>query len=541
MSGYDLSKFSPGEIAEIDQLSLMLEGFALSERGRFGEFCRQAWHIVEPQTKLEWNFHLDVMAAYLEAYAYREIKRIVFNIPPGSMKSLMVSVFMPAWVWTWAPGRRFVNLTNEQGLAIRDNRRMRDVVWSDWYKARWGNVLSISKDVSGKELFENTEKGFRQGLGMRGNISGKRGSDIIIDDPIDTKKAFSDVEIASCNTTYDQAVSSRLNDQGEDGIVVVMQRMRCNDLTGHITGKKKQHWVLVKIPMEYSGAPGYDPDTDLGCHEYDGRDIREKRTTRGELMFPERFSREAVDALKEDLGPYGTEGQLNQNPTPLGGGVIKKKYWRIWPDDKPFPHREHVFLSWDTAYSEDDQKANAFSACIVFGIFWHEQEQRHAIMLLGRWYAQVGYPDLRAKAQDLTRKYNPDAHLIEKKASGQSLVQDLRRAGSGAGRVRIRTYNPDRDKTARAYTATAPMAAGQVYIPNRQWALELVDLVAEFPHGPPLSADLTDCLSQGVLYLSKRWWITHPDDDDPANIMPITDIDEADIDRVASNETGIYG
>jgi predicted phage terminase large subunit-like protein len=542
LADFDPNAHSDAQLLEIERLSRVLDGFNLSERGHFGKFCQKAWHVLEPQTVLKWNWHLDAMAAYLEAYAFRDIKRLILNIPPGGMKSLMVSVFLPAWIWTWDASRRYINLTNEKGLAIRDSRRMRDLIQSDWYRARWGQVFDLSHEQQGKELFENTEKGFRQGLGFTGNISGKRGTDLIIDDPIDTKKAFSDVEIASVNDTYDQAVSSRLNDLDHDGIVLIMQRTRTNDLlTGHILGKKQQDWVHFKVAMEYEGTPGYDPDADLGYHRCGGRDIRDKRKKLKQLMFPERFSAKAVAALKEDLGEYGTAGQLNQNPTPLGGGIIKKKYWRIWPDDVPIPKREHVFLSWDTAYSEKDQKNNAYSACIVFGIFWHEQEQRFSMMVLGRWYEQVSYPVLRKRAQEFTLKYEPDAYLIEKKASGQSLVQDLRRAGSGKGRVRIRTYMPDRDKVSRAYAATAAMSAGQLYIPNRAWATELIAIVSEFPNGPPLSADLTDCLSQGVLYLKSRWWITHPDDDEPDNMMPLADVHQDDLDQIDSYESGVYG
>ena len=155
-------------------------------------------------------------------------------------------------------------------------------------------------------------------------------------------------------------------------------------------------------------------------------------------MFPKRFSKKAVAALKEDLGEYGTAGQLQQRPTPLGGGIIKKKYWRIWPDDKPYPVAEHVFLSWDTAYSKEDLKDTSYSAMTAWGIFWNEQDQRYCMMLLARWMERAEYPVLRKRAQEFTLKFKPDAHLIEKKASGQSLVQDLRRAGSGKSRVRLR-------------------------------------------------------------------------------------------------------
>jgi predicted phage terminase large subunit-like protein len=532
--------------AKIDELKTLLEKERLDERlvysGSLGEFTKAAWHVLEPGTPLKWNWHLDAMAAYLEAYARRDIKRLILNVPPGSMKSLMVSVFMPAWIWTWDSSRRYINLTNEKGLATRDSRRMRDLIQSDWYQKLWSREVQLTHDQQEKTNFENTNKGFRQGMGISGNISGKRGTDLIIDDPIDTKKAFSDVEIANVNDTYDQAVSSRLNDLSEDGICLIMQRTRTNDLTGHLLNKKNQGWVHFKVAMESEGVPGYDPDKDIGTHIYAGKDIRDNRK-RGELMFPARFTREAVDALKDDLGEYGTAGQLQQRPQPLGGGIIKKKYWRIWPDDKPFPVAEHRFLSWDTGFSTQDVKDASYSAMTAWGIFWNTQDQRYCMMLIGRWFERASYPVLRKQAQEFTLKYTPDAHLIEKKASGHSLLQDLRRAGSGRSRVRLRSYSPDRDKISRAYAATASMDGGLVFIANKKWAHELIDLVAEFPNGAPPSADLTDTVTQAVLYLKSRHWVEHPDDIEDDNVMPTEDIDPDEIDPIDLDEyeSGIYG
>jgi len=498
-------------------LMLAINAKELSQPGSFAQFCKDAWHVNEPQTELIWNWHLDAMAAYIEAYALRTINRLILNVPPGSLKSMMVAVFMPAWVWTWDDSRRFINLTNEIGLGTRDSRRMRDIVKSEWYQARWPHV-QLSVDQKEKSNFENTNKGFRMAIGFGGNISGKRGTDLLIDDPIDTKKAFSDAEIATVNDTYDQAVSSRLNDLTKDGIIVIMQRTRTNDLTGHLLAKTEQNWVHFKIAMESEGVGGYDPQRDIGTLLYASLPISDNRKN-GELMFPERFPESVVKGLKEDLGDYGTAGQLNQRPVPLGGGIIKDEYWTWWPEDTPLPIREHVFVSWDTAFTDRDVKSASYSAATVWGIFWHEQKQRHCMMVLSMWYGRVSYPDLRAKAMFMTEHYEPDCHLIEKKASGSSLVQDLKRAGSGRRRVRLRTYRPDRDKVSRANTATAVMAGGVVYVPPRKWARELVRLVGLFPAGPPESSDVTDTVTQAVLYLKKGLWVSHPDDDDLSNRM----------------------
>lgn len=501
------------------------------------EFVRQAWAINEPGTPLLWNWHLDVVCAYLEAYYERRIKRLILNIPPGSMKSFLVSVLGPAWAWTKWPSRRYINLTNELGLATRDSLRMRNVVQSDWYQERWGDKVQISTDQREKTLFENTARGFRQGLGITGSITGKRGTDLLIDDPLDAKKAFSDAEIANVNDTYDQAVSSRLNDPVNDGIVLIMQRLRDNDLTGHLLAKKQQRWTLVKIEMEYEGQPGYDPVADLGPEYAHLADPRKKK---GELLFPQRFPKPVVEALKEDLGEYGTAGQLQQRPSPLGGGIIKRNWWREWPKDKRLPPPLHIFASIDTAFSQADHKKAAYSARTTWMVFEDEQTGKHAMLLLSAWWERVGYPELRKAVKDHYRKDDLDCALIERKASGISLIQDLRRIRTG--RMNVRGFDPGKlDKTARAYLASPMFEAGLVYYPEgREWAKKVVDYVSSFPTGAPPSADLTDTVTQAVLYTKRRMW-AQPPDEDPAPQETETNTEEWDEDHADQERESAYG
>lgn len=473
------------------------------------EFTRQAWHVIEPGTELKWNWHLDVICAYLEHYYLRinGLNRLIFNVPPGTMKSICFSVMGPAWLWTMQPHRRLINFSAEIGLSTRDAMRMRDIISSDWYQDRWGNKVCVAKDQREKQHFANTQKGFRMSLGMGGTITGKRGNDLIIDDALDAKKAFSDVECQAVNDTYDQAVSSRLNDLNVDGIALIMQRLRTNDLTGHLLSKKKTKWVIVRIPMEYEGQPSYDPVADLGPgHEH----LIDPRKKRGELMFPARFSKSAVEALKEDLGEYGTAGQLQQRPSPLGGGIIKKEWWRKWPVSKPLPHCFHVFSSNDTAFSEKDHKDAAYSARTTWGIFEDETTGKHALILLEAWWDRVGYPELRKKTRQHHKKFNLDITLIERKASGISLIQDMRRL-----KLPVRGFDPKKlDKVARAYLSTPMFESGLIYYPDRQWAEETIDFVAEFPTGAPPSADITDTVTQAVLYTKRRMWAMPPEEED---------------------------
>lgn len=517
----------------------------LCER-HLAEFVRQAWHVIEPGTPLIWNWHLDVLCAYLEAFFQGRIKRLILNVPPGSLKSVLVSVMAPAWQWASDPSSRIINLTNEIGLATRDSLRMRHVVQSDWYQARWGSKYQLAGDQREKLHFENTARGFRQGLGLGANITGKRGSFLLIDDPVDAKKAFSDVVIKTANDTYDQAVSSRLNDPVRDGICLIMQRLRTNDLTGHLLSKKATNWVCVRIPMEWDGEQGYDPVRDLGP-EY--AHLADPRTEVGELMFPERFPRQVVDALKEDLGEYGSAGQLGQRPSPLAGGIIKKAHWRVWPDDKPMPKIVHAFASWDTAFSDKDFQSSAYSACTVWGVWFDERdgkEGRHKLLLLSAWWERVDFPGLLSKAREIESeklKHDHDAHLIEDMASGKSLVQTLRQRT----RVRVLRYDPKHDgggdKIARAYNVQPLFQAGMVWAPNKPWAERVIQVVSEFPAGDALCKDLTDTCTQAINYLSKGWWIRHPDDDERDDVTIAQDeYDEDELTVSSLNQSRrIYG
>lgn len=474
-------------------------------------FAKSAWHIIEPATPLVWNWHLSTICGYLEAFHEGSInRRLIINIPPGTLKSILVSVMYPAWVWVSAPDKRFLTITNEQGLAIRDALRMKQIITSDWFQSKW--PLALQADQNEKTLYANEKRGFRQSQGITASNTGKRGDYLIIDDPIDAKHAFSDVIRQSVNDTWDQSLSSRLNDLSESGVLLIMQRLHTADLAGHLLKKVKTQWTVLSIPMRYENSPSFNAGIAIGRP-----DLNDPRKKRGELLFPARFTKAAVEGLEEDLGEYGTAGQLQQRPVPDGGGIIKAHWWRVWPNDKPEPLYDHEFLSYDTAFSERDMKNSAFSAMTHWGVFWHEQRQRHCLMVLGRWYDRVGYDELRKLAKDWDKELQPDAHLIEKKATGISLYQDLRKALPS----KVRSYTPGRgeDKISRAHSVSPLFEAGLVYVLDKKWAQNeqktgLVDFVAAFPNGAPPSADLTDTVTQAAIYLRSGLWVQHPDDED---------------------------
>lgn len=536
MDELDLSLLSAEDQAE---LVARLELAATLEAQRsFSAFFRQAWDVLEPSTPLHWNWHMETVAQYLQALWERRLRggmpRLIVNIPPGTSKSLLVSVAWPAWIWLQDPGQRILSTSNDGTLVTRDTQKMRFLVLSEWYQERWGERVQVDPSQREKTHFATHKLGFRQGVPIKGSVTGKRGDVMIIDDPHDAKRAFSEADTAAVLEGYDQGLSTRVNNAEHSLRVLVMQRLRTNDLTGHLVAKKQQTWVHLRIPMEYEG-PTFDPVQDLGpayAH------LADPRTTKGELLDAVRFPPSAVAQLKEDLGDYGAAGQLQQRPAPMAGGILKRAWWRLWDAKRPLPTIKHCFASWDTAFSERDLKESAYSAYTLWGVWHDEQDHRDKLLLLSAWYERVGFDELKDKALEVQREkltHVGDAHLIERKASGISLIQTLRRNP----RLTIRGYDPknDGDKVARAYLQQPALKAGLVWIPDKPWARDAADLVAQFPVGGPPCADLTDTVTQALQYLQRGWWIHHPDDDrDPA-----ADAIEDDEGNDGLTSTRIYG
>lgn len=532
----------------------------------FPAFVEWAWHILEPGRELKWNWSVELICRFLMAFAYRKFHRGIINIPPRGMKSTLVSVCFPVWVWIQDRKRlaltdpqaakfvgnwhQFLCLANDSPLALRDAVQARNLMEHGDFIELFGDIVRVPQGQNEKSYYRNTANGHRNSRPIQGSLTGKGGDTILIDDPHDAEKAMSDADRMNVIDSYTGKVTSRMNDQKDGGILIIMQRLHEADLAGVVREKdgdwsedNRMGWVSLVLPMEYEldekGKPPINPAKRIG--------FPDPRTKKGELLWPERFPHDSVKRLRSDLertsGVYGATAQLQQTPAPSEGGILRKSWWREWPNGKSFPLCDHIFLSWDTAYTEKDLKDASFSARTSWGVFWNEQDQAYQLILLHCWADQLAYPDLREKAQDDTIEFSPDAHLIEKKASGQSLIQDLRRAGRGKKRVRLRTYTPDRDKVARAHAATSLLSAGVVWAPDRSWAKKTIDACGVFPNGAPPSADITDTVTQAILYLKNGWWLEHPDDVDEDQQVGSQDPnwDTEDDDTSTQSYGGFYG
>lgn len=306
-------------------------------------FVRAAWHVLEPEQPYVHGWHIDAMAEHLQAVHDGQITRLLTNVPPGTMKSLMIGVFFPAWEWgpKRKPSFRYLGASHAIHLAIRDNVKMRRLIESDWYQARWPMQLVSDQNAKGK--FENDSTGFREAMAFKG-MTGSRGDRVLIDDPLSVANALSEAERESANTTFRESVPLRLNNPKSSAIIVVMQRLHENDVSGLIL-EKEFGYVHLMLPMEFE--PERKCITSIG--------FSDPRTKRDELLFPERFSREVVERDKKVLGPYGVAGQFQQRPAPLGGGLFKKGKALI-VDALPKKLWRQV-RGWDFAATESDDAA----------------------------------------------------------------------------------------------------------------------------------------------------------------------------------------
>lgn len=431
-------------------------------RRSLAEFARRAWHVLEPAAELKWGWALDAICEHLEAVTYGRITRLLMNVPPGSMKSLLTGVIWPAWEWgpRNMPEMRFVGTAHEETLAIRDSRRCRDLVKSEWFQRLW--PLELSRDLDGKREFGNAKKGIRQARSFT-SMTGVRGDRIILDDPISADNANSEAKLDAARIAFTETLPTRVNSD-KSAIVVIMQRLNEKDVSGVILGMGLSYTHLC-IPMRFE--PNRRCSTSIGWTD--------PRSVEGELMFPERFGEDQVRELERTLGSYGSAGQLQQRPAPRGGGIIKEewfKYFTLAPQ-----------LEFRTIHADTAQKACEDNDYSVFQC-WGRSITGEAVLIdqiRGKWEA----PELLVQARAFWLKHQPletsplRSMLVEDKVSGTGLIQTLRREG-----IPILPVQRNKDKISRAHDAAPFIESGNVLLPiDAPWLSDFLAETSAFPGG----------------------------------------------------------
>lgn len=474
------------------------------------EFVKQSWPVVEPGIPFIESWHIEQICEHLEALSSGEIRRLLINIPPRHSKSTIVSVMFPAWEWITRPEEKFLCASYSGTLSTRDNLKTRRLIQSPWYQERWGHLFAFAGDQNAKQRFENDKTGYRIATSVGGTATGEGGSRLLLDDPHGAQAAQSDVMRESDLEWFDMVWSTRLNNPKTDAMVTVMQRLHEKDVSGHIL-EDIGGWEHICIPAEYDGKRR---TTSLG--QYD------PRTKLGELICPERFGQKEITSLKQLLGVYGSSGQLQQDPAPIEGGILKTSNFQLWPADKELPQFEYILQSYDCAFTEKTTgDPTAFTAWAIFTY----KNQRNA-MLIDAWDEHLGYPELRTRAikewgteyggssnaNPYARSKRPDRVLVEAKASGQSLLQDLRLA-----KVPAIGYNPGMaDKVSRAHQASPTLELGLLWIPESKknrghavsWAAAFLKQLEKFPVAE--HDDYVDTFTQAIIYFKNDGWFELP-------------------------------
>lgn len=484
------------------------------QKGGLMRFVRYFWDVLEPDTAFQDGWPLEAIALHLEAVAAGAITRLLINVPPGSCKSLLSSVFFPLWIWSALerPGTRFLALSYASNLTERDNRKMLMLIRSEKFQNLYGHLFTMEKENEG--LITNDKTGQKQASSVGGTVTGARADIVILDDPNSIKEIESEVVRTETARFFKEALSNRLNHMTKSAIVVIQQRSHEEDISGVIIADGLPYEHLC-IPMLYE--QGRDKPTVIGWSDPRSRD--------GECFWDERFPQAAVDEAQR-MGEVAFAGQYQQNPTPRGGGIFKREWWGEWePDDNKYPPIDLIIASADTAYTE--KKQNDPSALVILGVNFRDDGSPR-VFVLDAWRKRLPLhgPDTKREVteskDDYIRRTKPQwglvewiGHsckrwkvtrlLIESKASGISVAQEMGRLLYHQS-FGIELVNPGKaDKVVRANRVQHIFAAGMVWHPMRAFAHMVVDEMAMFPRGK--HDDLTDCVTQGLWWLRQNGWL----------------------------------
>jgi phage terminase large subunit-like protein len=495
-------------------------------RGGLIHFVRYFWHILEPKTKLVEGWPLEAICEHLEAVTFGEITRLLMNVPPGFMKSLLTDVLWPAWEHgpMNKPHLRYVTFSYSVGLTMRDNGRFRDLLMSQEYQKLWGKRFGLRK--VGEERVTNDKTGWKFASSVGGVGTGERGDRVILDDPHNVKESESDVVRQETVRWFKESMSNRLNDIERSAVVVIMQRVHEEDVSGVILSEYPDYCHLM-IPMRF--------DPTRYPFGYNGNDIGwlDPRDEDGDYAWPERFSPTALAQFERQ--PYMWAGQYQQSPTPRGGGIIKEESWQLWPSEA-YPRCELILASLDTASTEKEQ--NDASALTIWGIFRDGHGSPKTILLYA-WEGRLEINDLtilvgmlcsvekRPDAEyqralglfnrgddqiDALYRVPVDRLLVENKNNGISVAHELIRLFGHSGNFAVELIDPKvfGDKVARIIACEPMFADEMVYAPDRAFAERVINNVAAVPKTSKW--DTPDSVSQALLYMRKTGLLLRKDE-----------------------------
>jgi len=480
------------------------------------DFLKGAWRYMDPSPWRD-GWHIAAIAEHLQAVVDGQITRLIINVPPRHGKSLLTAVAFPAWCWAQArkshtsgPGVPFLYASYADKLSLRDSVKCRRLIESVWYQRLWGGRFKLREDQNTKHRFTNDQGGERLITSIGAGVTGEGGNIIVIDDPNAANEVASEATMETTLDWWRTTMPTRINDSVFSAFVIIQQRLAENDLTGHIL-ETEEGWTHLCLPGKYEPERAYV--TTIGW--------KDPRSVPGELLWPEKFTQESLRRLEATMGPYGFAGQIQQRPQPQGGGVIKDEWWQLW-ESKVFPAMDFVLGVLDTAYTEDTH--NDPSGMMIWGVFSgdgtkHENSRMiradsrekpadihrdpttgaaHA-MLMYAWDERLEFHKLVEKCVKTCKAFSVDLLLIENKAAGISVAQEIRRLYANE-KFSVQLFDPkSQDKLARLYSVQHIFAESMVHSPDTEWARRVMVQVGAFGGKPgPKHDEYVDLTSMAL-------------------------------------------
>ena len=441
-------------------------------RNDFRAFLEKSFRTLSPGDRYVWDWHIGAIAWQLERVRRGEVKRLIINMPPRSLKSMTASVAWPAFILGRDPTQRIICVSYSGELARKFSNDFRALINSPWYRSLfpWTRV-GLYKD-SEVEI-ELSKRGFRLATSVGGTLTGRGGDIIVIDDPLKPDDIHSETRLATPNQWFANTLLSRLDDKRTGAIVVVMQRVHMYDLTGFLL-EQSDEWEVLSLPaIAYA-----DQDVPIWGGQIHHRNL-------GDLLSPEREPLEVLNAIKSDIGSDAFSAQYQQQPEPPGGAMIKRHWIKRFKELPPQVERVMVLQSWDTANKGGPE--NDWSACTTWVL-----TRTREWYLADVWRGRVDYPALKAQVQHQAKVWKAKRVLVEDAGTGTAIVQELRRYVPG-----IIAVVPQTDKKTRMSVASGKFEAGQVFLPERApWMMDLEAELFAFPLGR--HDDQCDSISQAL-------------------------------------------
>ena len=436
-------------------------------------------------TKAVWpefieGAHHRIIAQKFNDLANKKINRLIINMPPRHTKSEFASYLLPAWMVGRNPKLKIIQATHTGELAVRFGRKAKTLIDSEEYSKIFDTTLREDSQAAGR--WETSQGGEYFAAGVGGAITGRGADLLIIDDPHSEQDAMSLNAFENAYEWYTSGPRQRLQPGGQ--IVLVMTRWSKKDLTGILLDNQKKvkgdQWEVVEFPAIMDHGTEKKP------------------------VWPKYWKLEELESVKATLPVGKWNAQWMQEPTSEEGALIKREWWKKW-EHEDLPDVTYVIQSYDTAFLK--KETADYSAISTWGIFYPEEGGKPNIILLDSLKDRFEFPELRREALEQYRYWKPDMVIVEQKASGTPLTHELRQMD-----IPVMTFTPSRgnDKHVRVNSCAPLFEAGLIWAPDEQFAEEMIEECASFPHGD--HDDLVDSMTMAIMRFRQGGFLPHPED-----------------------------